>query len=181
MQLIPIHHQKVSNWSGGTTTELYIYPLYADVKNQDFEFRISTAKVLTENSVFTFFPGFHRRLAILEGKLKMQFDDAEPVVLGEYEQVYFQGDWSTSAEGIVTDFNVIYSDEWEAEVEILAVDEDMEIDFIADKQFIYCFKGAIIVNETLVNEGEFVELERLEKLKVFEAKTQIVWVKMFKL
>ena len=42
-----------SKWSGGETTELYIYPADYQYKKRDFLFRISRATIPKEKSIFT--------------------------------------------------------------------------------------------------------------------------------
>lgn len=67
MQLIPKSAQTTSNWSGGTTTQLFIYPPEASYAARNFLFRISTATVETETSTFTDLTGFNRILLLLNG------------------------------------------------------------------------------------------------------------------
>ena len=40
----------VSQWAGGATTQLYIYPEHADYSRRDFIFRLSSATVECERS-----------------------------------------------------------------------------------------------------------------------------------
>ena len=58
IQLIPRARQKTTKWSGGETSELFIYPPQASLTAQDFLFRISTASVACGASDFTglYFP-----------------------------------------------------------------------------------------------------------------------------
>ena len=46
-----------SNWSGGSTTEFYIYPPQSSYSQRDFAIRISSATVDVESSEFTLLPG----------------------------------------------------------------------------------------------------------------------------
>ena len=57
--------RRVSKWSGGETTELFIWPEDASYSERRFQFRISTATVETECSTFTVLPGVHRFLTPL--------------------------------------------------------------------------------------------------------------------
>ncbi len=52
MELVTHNQQKISTWSGGTTTELFIYPEVAEYSERNFDFRISTATVEVEESNF---------------------------------------------------------------------------------------------------------------------------------
>lgn len=53
-----------SKWSGGSTTELYIYPPQAVYREGNFKCRISSATVEVEKSDFTSLPGVKRYLSI---------------------------------------------------------------------------------------------------------------------
>ena len=66
---------KTSNWSGGITTELFIYPREADYKKRDFLFRLSSATVDLDRSDFTPLPGFFRFISPLNGDLKISHDE----------------------------------------------------------------------------------------------------------
>ena len=44
---------KVGQWSGGTTTELFIWPEGADYAKREFSVRVSSARVGLEESDFT--------------------------------------------------------------------------------------------------------------------------------
>ena len=45
--------RKISNWSGGVTKELYIYPEDGNYQSRNFKFRISIATTELESSTFT--------------------------------------------------------------------------------------------------------------------------------
>ena len=95
MKLVSKVNQKTSSWTGGTTTELLIFPENSSVSEQNFDFRISTAKVLVEKSEFTIFPKHNRKLAILEGKLKIQHNQSDWYTLNAGEQTEFKGGGNT--------------------------------------------------------------------------------------
>ena len=60
-----------NRWSGGVTTQLAIWPEGADYGARRFDWRISTAIVEDEKSVFTALPGIHRLLMILDGEIEV--------------------------------------------------------------------------------------------------------------
>jgi len=98
---------QTSEWSGGSTTQLYISPansLYAD---RNFDFRISSAKVEAPESTFTALPGVNRKLMVLEGEVTVNHKDKYSKTLKPFEIDTFSGDWNTSAKGICTDFNLM--------------------------------------------------------------------------
>ncbi len=98
----------VSDWSGGKTTQIIIDPpgaLYAD---RDFHFRLSSATVELEESVFTSLPDYERIIAPIEGELKLYYNENEiPVVLHALECDSFDGAWNTRSEGKVIDYNLM--------------------------------------------------------------------------
>lgn len=57
IKVITKEQQKTSTWSGGTTTQLAIYPEDADYGKRNFTWRLSSATVEAEESVFTSLPG----------------------------------------------------------------------------------------------------------------------------
>lgn len=98
----------VSDWSGGKTTQIMIDPpgaLYAD---RDFHFRLSSATVELEESVFTSLPDYDRIIAPIEGELKLYYNENEtPVALHALECDAFDGAWNTRSEGKVVDYNLM--------------------------------------------------------------------------
>ena len=156
MKLIPKQDQKVSKWTGGTTAELLIFPKNATVSEQNFDYRISTAKVLSEKSEFTSFPKFNRKLAILEGKLKIQHNQSEWYVLEAGKQSEFKGEWETRSEGQVVDFNVIYSCEYGVEVtfinQLVLGDFNQGCEVVG----IYCLSGSGNINDFHFQHGDFI-------------------------
>lgn len=98
----------VSEWSGGKTTQIIIDPpgaLYAD---RDFHFRLSSATVELEESVFTSLPDYERIIAPVEGELKLYYNESDaPVVLHALECDAFDGAWNTRSQGKVVDYNLM--------------------------------------------------------------------------
>lgn len=105
--ILPYKQQQTTAWAGGTTTQLYIYPLEATYAQRNFLFRLSTATVETEHSIFTELTGFHRILMVLNGNLTITHPNRYSKELRPLETDTFEGDWQTTAIGKVTDFNVM--------------------------------------------------------------------------
>lgn len=140
--------QKTTNWSGGRTTELWIWPENANFADRQFDCRISTAIVEIEESTFTPFPGFLRHLMILEGKLALQHNGGSQIDLEPFQVDVFDGADETTSKGCVRDFNVMLSDGYEAKLQALSVDTEtwMPLAYEAEfLHFIYCFKGTVQV------------------------------------
>lgn len=99
-----------AKWSGGTTTQLAIWPEGADYATRNFVWRVSTARVEAEESEFTSLPGISRILMVLDGELLLRHEGRGETRLDRFGQDSFMGDWKTSSRGRVTDFNLMISD-----------------------------------------------------------------------
>jgi uncharacterized protein len=102
--------QIVSRWSGGTTTELALYPPNSSYKNRDFLWRISSAIVEDAKSTFTTLPDYNRIIMPLRGEvLKLSHQNHYDKKLYPLETDCFHGSWTTISEGRVQDFNLIFT------------------------------------------------------------------------
>lgn len=104
---IAASEQSVSRWSGGTTTQLAIYPAQAVYAERDFIWRLSSAVVELPESDFTLLPDYDRILMILDGELELSHDGGEMYTLHALEQTSFDGASHTFSRGQVTDFNLM--------------------------------------------------------------------------
>lgn len=109
IEVIKKEQYKVSNWSGGTTTEIYLAPQDGSYAQRRFDFRISSATVDLEESDFTPLANVKRYLTILEGEMDLTFQEEEirKVTLKPYEVVEFSGDIPTHSVGRAKDFNLM--------------------------------------------------------------------------
>lgn len=99
---------RASAWSGGTTTELFLYPQDGSYAARNFQLRISSATVELEESDFTELPGVERYITPLEGSFTLTHPGMEPVVLGPLAVPYrFSGEIPTHCVGKATDFNLM--------------------------------------------------------------------------
>lgn len=71
-------------WSGGTTTQLAIYPPGASYADRNFIFRLSSATVDTEQSEFTYLPDYDRWLMIFEGSARLVHSSEREVTINPY-------------------------------------------------------------------------------------------------
>lgn len=95
-------------WSGGVTTQLAIWPEGADYAARRFDWRVSSAVVEDEESVFTPLPGIHRHLMLLEGGIELTHEGIGSRVmipLADVEE--FEGGWNTRSAGRCVDFNLM--------------------------------------------------------------------------
>lgn len=121
MKVIRKEELSTGKWSGGTTTELLIYPEDAKYSHRNFKWRISSAKVEIEESVFTHLPGIERVIMVLEGELELHHEGHHSVIIKEFQQDRFSGDWTTKSYGKVTDFNLMMSSSCRGELHSISL------------------------------------------------------------
>lgn len=152
-------------WSGGTTTQLAIWPEGADYAARRFKWRISTAVVEEEKSVFTSLPGVYRHLMILDGSIALKHEgirQREMKPLCDVEE--FDGGWNTSSVGKCVDFNLMTKDGWCGAMAPAKTGEDVSIIFMPDAseywRGIYSLCCGLSVKIQTVSESRELLLDR---------------------
>ncbi len=150
---------KTGQWSGGTTTELAIYPAKAEYLDRDFIWRLSTAQSDAEESSFTRLPDFDRILMVLEGSVVLAHGDERSVNLGPLEQDAFDGAVKTKCFGnLKKDYNLIMRKGCRGRMEVVEAEETAKsIELTERKEAqdqglggecasigIYCLEGYVI-------------------------------------
>lgn len=107
IKIIRKEDTKTTAWSGGTTTQLAIFPESGDYARREFVWRVSSARVEVEESEFTSLPGVARCLVILDGELWLNHEGHYELEIGRLQQDNFDGGWRTVSRGRVTDFNLM--------------------------------------------------------------------------
>ncbi|MGE4484799.1 MAG: HutD family protein [Oscillospiraceae bacterium] len=98
---------KTAVWAGGTTEEIYIYPPQSSYKERNFAFRLSSATVSGEASVFTALPGVSRTLLLLDGSVRLFHSGAHTAELLPGMQDTFSGGCETLSRGTGRDLNLM--------------------------------------------------------------------------
>ena len=165
-----------SEWSGGTTTQLYIYPESGDYKTLNFDFRLSTATVDLETSNFTKLPGINRLIMSLDNALSLTHNDGQMIDLRPFEVDRFKGDDETISFGRVTDFNVMFNDCYDAEM------KRIESEVIkTDMTCLYAYEEATDI--MIKDEAYHLEVGELlvimDKIDV-SVKEPVIWVQLNK-
>lgn len=157
-----------TQWSGGETTELYIFPEGSNYKNGDYQFRLSTATVEIEESTFTPLPGVDRTLIVLEGEMQLDHKNHHSALLKPLNVDVFKGDWTTRSKGRCVDFNLMCKEGTKGTVKGYSLDQNTELKLNLDGQmnFIYLYKGLIEINETELNAGELFVSDALYLLNI---------------
>jgi environmental stress-induced protein Ves len=132
-------------WSGGTTTQLAIFPKDAGYLDRNFQFRLSTSEIAVEESVFTFLTGVSRVLLVLEGELRLHHPGRYAKVLRKFDTDTFMGDWQTRSLGRATDFNLMTTGSIHGHLEGITLQKgssmNIELSEIPDVAGIYSYKG----------------------------------------
>ncbi|MEO9534049.1 MAG: HutD family protein [Crocinitomicaceae bacterium] len=160
---------EIKDWSGGTTTELFIYPEGAEYADLNFHFRLSTATVEVEESTFTSLPGVNRTLMVLYGQMDLIHEAQHKTSLLPFEQDEFKGDWITHSAGKCVDFNLMCRGKTSGELTGFALKKNQYriLDCDGDIQFLYIVNGSIELNrKTYFTNG----LVRIKKLDMIEMK-----------
>lgn len=155
---------KISRWSGGDTTELYLYPEDGDYKSGNFQLRISSATVDVDQSEFTSLPGVERYLMIFQGHLDMVHGEEEKVSLEPYEVDRFDGGVPTVSYGRVVDFNLMLKNGAKGKMEALCLEPGQEQEILPwkDENFlaVYVREGEIVNQDFALSEKEiFIQKE----------------------
>ncbi len=126
-----------TSWSGGRTTQLYLFPAQSSYGERNFQFRLSTASMDTEQSTFTSLPSYHRILLSLDQTIVLQdMSSEEQVTLAPYHIHRFEGEQSIQCVGKAQDFNIIFDDSIQADLQVM--DENKwVVECEGDFQFIY--------------------------------------------
>ena len=160
IKLIKKEQLQTNTWSGGTTTQLAIYPKNAQYKSLDFIFRISTATIDVEESTFTVLADVSRVLMVLNGELIMQHKDHHTKKLMKFDTDTFSGDWETTSIGKATDFNVMTRGNAKATVEgiYLSEKENKEIITNGNLMAVYVYAGEVCIEQpslkTILSQGD---------------------------
>ncbi len=162
INLIKKNQLQTNVWSGGTTTQLAIYPPKAIYQNLDFIFRISTATIDVEESSFTKLPNVSRIIMILKGELTIQHKDQYTKQLKKFDIDTFSGNWQTTSIGKVTDFNVMTKGSVKAVVSGFLIEEEFSKNILLDADIIavYISVGEIIVKETILAAGDILLIQK---------------------
>jgi len=180
IEIIRKGQHKTSEWSGGTTTELYIYPKDSLYGDRNFKWRLSSAKVEVEESTFTSLPGISRLIMVIEGELRLEHEGHHNAVLKAFEKDSFSGGWTTTSFGKVIDFNLMMTQGYKGKLESISVKAGDYKDVLLDNNIngnekfhqiteaFYIVKGNVEIatganGKINANEGDLVLVTRTEK------------------
>ena len=175
MRIIRNKEYKKTSWSGGTTTEIYLYPEDGNYSRKQFFYRISTATIETLESVFTVLPGVERVILPLENKMILLHGEEE-VVLSPYESYRFQGERSTRSRGINRDFNLMMNHGKRGNLEILTISQDSSIIEVAENTLYFYAegKGTIGIGGEMLFPGDSIIVKNQERIELVNSSPEKV-------
>lgn len=155
-----LEHSLKTTWSGGTTSQLYIFPEDAQFSDRNFDFRISSATIDVEESSFTSLPTYNRILAILEGNLTLNHVGKPLTQLTKYEHVFFHGSWKTTSIGKVRDFNVIYNENYHVDFQLISVETQQTITKNTEFLFVFCLLDESIIDLKSICKHTLIQVKQ---------------------
>ncbi|MBU5483187.1 HutD family protein [Clostridium sp. MSJ-11] len=173
IELIKKEDQKTSCWSGGTTTQLAIYPPSSEYGKLNFKWRLSSAKVEVEESTFTNLPGIWRHIMVIEGKLKLNHEGHHNISLNPFEKDSFSGDWTTKSYGKVTDFNLMLNKDCSGDIYPIMLNKNLSFTINSDSsttEALYCVQGPI---EIITNKDDKIALNAGDLLLINKEKEDL--------
>lgn len=168
MKLIKQSSIKTSLWSGGSTSQLYIYPPDSEYKKLDFFFRLSRATIEVQESNFTPLARVKRKLMVLQGELKLIHKNHYSKELKALEYDTFLGDWQTRSQGIATDFNLMMLGDTGGELSVIKSKKSQIYSYkmTFDFTIFYVDKGILELLDSNVREGELLVFESHQYRKI---------------
>ena len=176
MKIIKQKDIKTTNWSGGTTTELFIYPPESNYRNLDFKFRLSRATIEVKTSDFTPLINVKRTLMLLDGELELIHKNHHCKYLKPYQFDTFMGDWQTkciikSDPPQATDFNLMMLDDTQGTLSVIKAKKSQyhHYSIINDFTVFYVAEGEMKLENSNLSKGELLIIENPQPNK-FEFK-----------
>jgi hypothetical protein len=205
IEIIRKKQYETTEWSGGTTTEFYIYPEDSIYSHRDFKWRLSSAVVEVEHSTFTPLQGVSRIIMIIEGEMRLYHEGHHKADLKAYEQDSFSGGWTTTSFGKATDFNLMLAKGYKGKLEAIDLNKEEIKNIILRNnvkdvekicritEAFYIVKGHVEISSEVkgklkLNQGDLALVTKTHKgntsdLKIYnnsEQETKIIRAKILK-
>ncbi len=178
MKIIPHAEIQTSNWKGGQTSEIFIYPENSNYKNLNFSFRISEATIEEKHSIFTPLPNVRRQLMVLSGSLNLIHRNHYDKILNPLESDCFNGNWHTESRGFSHNFNLMMLGQTDGYLEALTTKspENLVISTDCDLVCLYVLNGGIHFNDKTLSTSDTLVLEKPDRETKINAlaKSQII-------
>ena len=168
---------KTSQWMGGETTELAIFPATSKYIDRNFLWRLSSATIEVDESDFSKLPDYDRVLMVLEGEVVLSYEGERVARLKELEQDRFDGAWKTKSFGKIRDYNLMVRKGCEGYLDVITPKSQSE-EYTSTEETqkalathgLYCKEGYVVVNvegqSQMVQQGQLLVIEGDSKEKI---------------
>lgn len=159
-----------TSWSGGKTTQLFIYPKYSNYQDLNFKVRISSASVELEKSNFTILNGVTRFITPLTNSLQLTHDNNIFTKLNPFRIYEFDGNRNTISYGKAIDFNLMLANGArgalynfyisENNESVILTKPNLNVLYSYDNTFSICINEEIFMlnpNEILVIQSDIIK------------------------
>lgn len=164
---------KTSRWTGGETREMAICPVSSRYMDRNFIWRLSSATVEQEESIFSSLPDYDRVLMVLKGEVVLSHEGQRVARLKELEQDRFDGAYKTHSFGKITDYNLMVRKGNEGYLDLLYPAETaaecgqtQPTEKPLATHALYCHEGYLVVTcggrTVMASEGELLVMDFAE-------------------
>ena len=168
--LLKEENYKLSQWMGGTTKELALFPEGSSYLDRNFMWRLSSATIDKEESDFTKLPDYDRVLMVLEGEVVLSYEGERVTRLKALEQDRFDGGWKTKSFGKITDFNLMVRKGMEGYLDVLSPASEKQVctsteesELALTTHTLYCKEGYCVVafgdDSHMLSPGQLLVME----------------------
>lgn len=160
---------KVSEWTGGETSQIMIYPEASSLEKRDFIFRVSSATCPEEESPFSDFTGFSRYISSLDEILILDHE-GEKRKINPYEVYFFDGADRVASKSAVRDFNLILKEGVRGSMRSKALITETSFNFKTGKNLIFNYDSPL----ELEVDGRSTRLEEFSTIVIEDEELELV-------
>ncbi len=165
MKIIERKDFKSSQWTGGETDEIIIFPEGADFKDRTFLYRISSATCNLDSSKFSPYDGYRRFITPLDYDLILK-NAGEDVTVKPFEIYEFNGSDDVSSYSKVRDFNLILKENLDGELITKEINGELHLKNDAKTLIAFNYDGDLTVEDKKLNPMSALVLEEGEEARL---------------
>ncbi|MBF0780100.1 MULTISPECIES: HutD family protein [unclassified Granulicatella] len=169
IQYLSKENYKVTHWSGGKTTEICLSPADGHYQVGGFDYRVSSATIELNETVFTKLAGYQRIIMSLTNQIDL-YHGQKHVILQPFTPYYFSGAIETKSVGKCIDFNLIYTPNFHGKMTVYNSGD--YIQFIQNRHYIiYAVKNGQYYD---INSRDIIQINQHDSVQ-FVADTNNTW------
>jgi environmental stress-induced protein Ves len=180
MRIIRKEEYRKTSWRCGNTTEIFLSPEDGDYARRHFDYRVSSATLETEESVFTPLPGITRVIMPLENTMVLVHGQDEKVMLAPYQAYHFNGETVTKGIGMNRDFNLMMNHGCKGHVEVITIKGMGSLEEETENTLYFYEKGSMPLEASgaVIRPGDSILVRECERLTmVNSAPEQVILLK----